>query len=124
MGAVPENPLAAYRIRSYEEGDRGAANALGASVVDWWHREVPGAALHLVVETVETGQVVGHLQARDRGVPEPSRRAGQCHFMLIVAPEHRRRGIGGCLLDRLEGFARHRQATLLYVGVTESPDLR
>ena len=120
--AVLMNPLASYRVRPFEETDRAAASALGDPIPDWWHKEIPGASLHLVAEEIETGEIVGHLQGRDRSVPEPSHRPGQCHFMLSVAPAHRRRGIGGCLYDRLEAFARKRKARLLYIAYQETPD--
>ena len=72
--AVLMNPLSTYQLRPFEETDRDAVDALGSPVVGWWHGEPPGASLHLVAETSETGEIVGHLQARDRSVPEPSRR--------------------------------------------------
>lgn len=122
VAAVLVNPLASYRIRPFEETDREAAKALDNPVVDWWHNEADGASLHLVVEAIETGEIVGHLQARDRSVPEPSRRPGQCHFMLSVASRHRGRGIGGCLYDRTEAFARQRKASILYAAYQETPD--
>lgn len=118
--AVLDNPLAAYRVRAFEERDREAASALGTMVIDWWHREAPGASIHLVVEVVETGEIVGHLQGRDRSLPEPSYRAGQCHFALDVAPMHRRKGIGGVLYERLEAFARQRKASMLYAAYVET----
>jgi|GEM_PF-2915468 len=115
-------PLPGYAIRTFEERDRAAVSALGSPVVGWWHDEVAGASLHLVAEEFETGDVVGHLQARDRSVPKPSRRPGQCHFMLTVSPNHRRKGIGSCLYDRLEAFACARKADSLHGGYTETPD--
>ncbi len=120
--AVLVNPLAAYRVRQFEERDRQAANALGNPVIDWYHNEVPGASLHLVAEVVETGEIAGHLQERDRSVPDGSRRPGQCHFTLAVAPEHRGKRLGGCLFDRVEQFARHRKAVMLYTPYIESPN--
>jgi RimJ/RimL family protein N-acetyltransferase len=120
--AVMVNPLAAYRMRLYEERDREAANATGSPVLDWWHNEVPGASIHLVAEEIATGEIVGQIQARDRSVPEPSRRPGQCHFMLSIRPEHRRRGLGRCLYDQVEEFARSRKVTMLYCAYHETPD--
>jgi len=111
-----------YRVRPFQEKDRAAADALGDPVLDWWHREVPGASLHLVAEAIETDEIVGHLQVRDRGVPEPSHRPGQCHFFLTVAPGHRHKGIGSCLYDRVEAFASRRQARVLYTEYREMPD--
>ena len=67
----------------------------------------------------DTDEILGHLQATDRSVPAPSRRPGQCHFFLDVAPEHRRRGLGNALYKRAERFARKRKARLLY---TETSD--
>ncbi|MCW3094548.1 MAG: family N-acetyltransferase [Chthonomonadaceae bacterium] len=122
VAAVLVNPLAAYRVRPFEERDREAASALGTIVIDWWHNEVPGASLHLIAEVIETGEIVGHLQGRDRSVPEPSHRPGQCHFSLDVARAHRGKGIGSSLYARVEAFARHRSALLLYVVYDETPD--
>ncbi len=122
VAAVLWNPLTAYRVRPFEERDREAAGALGTMVIDWWHNEVSGAALHLVVEYTETGEIVGHLQGRDRGVPEPSHRPGQCHFALDVASAHRGRGIGTALCYRIETFARQRKAQLLYTAYDEQTD--
>ena len=122
VAAVLVNPLIAYRVRPFEEREREVTGALGTMVIDWWHNEVPEAALHLVAEEIETGKLVGHLQGRDRSVPEPSHRPGQFHFALDVAPDHRRKGIGGCLYDRVERFARERNAQLLYVAYHETPD--
>jgi mycothiol synthase len=122
VAAVLVNPLAGYRVRPFEERDREAASALGTIVIDWWHNEVPGASLHLVAEVIETDEIVGHLQGRDRSVPEPSHRPGQFHFAVDVAPAHRGRGIGGALYARLDAFARQRSAHLLYVAYDETPD--
>ena len=122
VATVLMNPLTAYRVRPFEERDRAAASALGTMVIDCWHKEVPGASLHLVVEVIETGEMVGHLQARDRGVPEPSHRPGQCHFALDIAPAHRRKGIGSNLYHRVALFARLRSAQLLYTAYDEQPD--
>ncbi|MCW3054297.1 MAG: hypothetical protein JWN14_3467 [Chthonomonadales bacterium] len=122
VATVLMNPLTAYRVRPFEERDRAAASALGTMVIDWWHKEVPGASLHLVAEVIETGEIVGHLQGRDRSVPEPSHRSGQCHFALDVSPAHRRRGIGGILYHRVDLFARLRNAQLLYTAYNEQPD--
>lgn len=122
VAAVLVNPLAAYRVRPFEERDRKAASALGTIVIDWWHNEVPGASLHLVAEVLASGEIVAHLQGRDRSIPEPSHRPGQCHFALDVAPAHRGRGIGGALCDRVEAFARQRNALLLYTAYNETSD--
>ena len=113
---------AGHLVREYGEVDRAEAEALGHSVLDWWFAQGPETSLHLVAATADTGEVVGHLQAQDRSVPEPSRRPGQCHFTLNVAPDHRRRGLGSALYDRVEQFARRRQARLLYVAYIETPD--
>lgn len=122
MVTLLTNPLAAYRIRPFKEQDRANANATGSSVVDWWHSEVPEASLHLVAEAAATGEIVGHLQARDKSVPEPTRRPGQCHIMLSVAAAHRRRGIGSALYDGAEAFARQRHAHTLYIEYTETAE--
>jgi GNAT superfamily N-acetyltransferase len=118
--SMSQNLLSDYRIRTFEEGDRASVGGLGSPVIGWWHDRVDGASLHIVAESMETGEVVGHLQARDRSTPKPSRREGQCHFTLDVAPGHRRRGVGGCLYDRVEAFARARKALLLYCGYKET----
>lgn len=110
-----------YHIREYCEGDRAVLNALGSSVVDWWHAQELGTSLNLVA-TADTGTIAGHLQAADRSVTENSRRPGQCHFMLTVAPEHRRQGIGGALYNRAEQFAGQRGAVLLYASYMETPN--
>ncbi len=104
------NPLTAYRVRSYEERDREAASALGTLVIDGWYGEPADASFHLVAETIKTGEIVGHLQGRDRSVPTPTHCPGQCHFSLSIAPAHRRRGLGGYLYARMEAFARDRKA--------------
>src|SRR5690348_10416022 len=100
-----DGAAADYVIRAYRVADRVAVSALGVHVIDWWHGNGPQASLHLVA-AAGTGEVVGHAQAVDRSVPEPSRRPGQCHFALFVAPEHRGHGIGGELYSRIEVFAK------------------
>ena len=120
VNAILNSPLAAYTLRPFREEDLAGVSALGAHVIDWWHGNGPGTALHLVAETAATGEIVGHLQVVDRGFPLPSRRPGQCHFTLEVAPEHRRRSIGGALYVRAEAFARGRNARLLYAAFTET----
>jgi len=107
-------------IREYHEEDRAAVGALGTPVIDWWHGNGPGTSLHLVA-TTEGGEIAGHLQATDRSLPAPSRRSGQCHFSLAVAPDYRRRGIGGALVEYAERFARERRARLLYTSCSEAP---
>lgn len=119
--AVLDNPLVGYRVREFEERDREAVNRLGTPVIDWWHREVDGASIHLVAEAAETGEIVGHLQGRDRGVPEPSHRSGQFHITLDVAVGHRRKGVGGVLYARVEAFARRRKARSIYAAYGETP---
>ncbi|MDR3688747.1 MAG: GNAT family N-acetyltransferase [Fimbriimonas sp.] len=109
-----------YRIRGYDGADRAGVNALGSHVVDWWHRDGSNASLHQVALAGSSSEIVGHLQVRDRGVPEPSRRPGQCHFSLIVAARHRRRGIGASLYARLEAFAFERDARQLWTAYRES----
>src|SRR5579871_1731890 len=119
---MSNEPLAAYTIRVYREEDREKIGRLGTPVIDWWHARGPEASLHLVAATSETGAIVGHLQAVDRSVPAPSRRPGQCHFNLNVAPEHRLHGIGGALYARTEAFARQCGARLLYTAYCEHND--
>ena len=118
---TPDHLQTEYRIRGYDNGDRAAVNALGSHVVDWWHLDGLGASLHLVALAVDSGEIVGHLQVRDRGIPEPSRRAGQCHFSMIVAARHRRRGIGTGLFEQAEAFAARRHAEQLWTAYHESP---
>ncbi len=107
-------------VRPFQHEDCAALSGLGMPVIDWWHGNGPGTSLHLAV--TDGGAVVGHLQATDRSLPAPSRRAGQCHFTLAVAPAHRRRGIGGALYGCMEQFASERQARLLYASYLETPD--
>ena len=114
--------MSASTVREYQEGDRAAVAALGTPVIDWWHGNGPGTSLHLVAGDADTGEVIGHLQATDRGLPTPSRRTGQCHFALAVAPPHRRLGIGSTLYERAERFALERNARLLYASYLETPD--
>lgn len=113
--------MSASLVRPFREEDRDAAGALGMPVIDWWHGNGPGTSLHLVAAT-EGGEVVGHLQATDRSLPTPSRRPGQCHFSLAVAPAYRRRGIGSVLCGCAERFALGRRARLLYTSYTEIPN--
>ena len=122
VNAILYNPLAAYTLRSFCEEDRAGVSALGTHVIDWWHATGPETSLHLVAEEGETGAIVGHLQVTDRSLPLPSRRPGQCHFTLKVAPEHRRRGIGGELYAQAEAFARRRNPRLLYAAFNETED--
>ena len=119
---VLDNPLAAYVFRPYREEDRAGASALGTHVIDWWFAKGLEASLHLVAVAEATGEIVGHLQAVDQGVPEPSRRPGQCHFCLEVAPDHQGKGIGSALYRQVEAFARRRQAHLLYAAYSETED--
>ncbi len=109
--ALPPNTMV---IREYSDADREAVTRLGGAVIDWWHSKGPGVSLNLVAAHRETGEIAGHLQAMDAGVPEPSRRAGQCQFTLRVAPEHRRHGVGGALYRHAESFARRRSSRLIY----------
>ena len=108
--------------REYREEDRAAVAALGTPVIDWWYGNGPGTSLHLVATVADSDEVVGHLQATDRSLPAPSRRLGQCHVTLAVAPAFRRRGIGSALYERTEGFALSRFASLLYASYLETPD--
>jgi GNAT superfamily N-acetyltransferase len=120
--ALPENSPPGYTIRAYRKADRAAVDALGTPVIDWWHAKGPEASLHLVAVHDDAEQVVGHLQMVDQSVPEPSRRPGQCHLSLNVAPEHRRRGIGGTLYARAETFARRRNARIIYTAYFETEE--
>lgn len=91
-----------YDIRPFTQEDRRAVEAMGLVIIDYWDQHV---ALHLVAGD----PVVGHLQAVDRGTT-PTRRPGNIEMRLTVAPEHRRRGIGGRLYERVLAFAEERQA--------------
>ena len=122
VNAILENPLTGYAFRPYRAEDRAAASALGTPVIDWWHAKGQEAALHLVAVRNDTREIAGHLQVVDHGVPEPSRRPGQCHLSLNVSPEHRRQGIGGMLYKQAEAFARRRKAHLLYAAYLETED--
>lgn len=113
--------MSAFSVRAYREDDRAPASALGVPNIDWWHANGLGTSLHLVA-VMDTGAVAGCVQATDRGLPEPSRRPGQCHFSLAVAPAHRRLGIGGDLYQCAERFARGRNAALLYTSYGETTD--
>ena len=92
----------------------------GVPTLDWWHGNGPGTSLHLVAVT-EAGEVAGCVQATDRSLPAPSRRVGQYHFLLAVAPAHQRLGIGTALYECAERFARGRIAALLYASYLETP---
>jgi GNAT superfamily N-acetyltransferase len=101
--------------RYFAEHDRAAVVAMGAAVIDDWDRFV---ALHLVVGD----PAVAHLQAVDRDTT-PSRRPGCIEMRLVVAPEQRRRGIGGRLFERVLAFADERQAESIRAAYLEhSPD--
>ncbi len=89
-----------YTIRPFSEDDRPATLALGQHVVDWWNAQCP--TLHLTAVPVEGGDIIAHLQIADRSFPEPSHRPGECQLRLIVAPEHRNRGLGSALYARAE----------------------
>ena len=62
---MPTLEPANYTIRAYREEDRAAAGALGQPVIDWWSAHGPETFLHLVMTMAGTGELVGHLQARD-----------------------------------------------------------
>jgi GNAT superfamily N-acetyltransferase len=108
---------ATYKIRSFIPEDREAINALGSFVLGWWHER--GASLHQVVIEQESGDVVAHLQAKDRSVPKPSRHTERCDLLLTVAASSRRQGIGTALLAEAEAFARERGLRLLYASARE-----
>lgn len=106
-----------FHIRPFEEADRAKIRSHGWSIPTSWHDQGPDHSLFLVA--VSEGDVVGHLQAVDKGVPEPSRRPGQCHFTLEVAPEFRLQGIGAELYNRVEAFANRIRSRLLYAAYME-----
>jgi mycothiol synthase len=114
--------MTTYAIRAYREEDRTEAEALGTHVIGWWHARGPEASLHMVAVEDVAGAIVGHLQVVDHSFPEPTRRPGQCHCVLEVAPQHRRQGIGGELYAHAEAFVRRRKARLLYTAYVETED--
>jgi len=91
-----------YPIRPFHPDDRTAVEALGVTIIDYWDQ-------HVALHRVAGDRIVGHLQAVDRGTT-PSRRPGSIEMRLTVAPEHRRRGIGSRLYERVLAFAEERQA--------------
>src|SRR5204863_6106799 len=102
-------------IRPFHPEDRAAADALGVTIIDDWDQHM---ALHLVAGD----PAVGHLQAVDRGTT-PSRRPGSIEMRLTVTSDHRRRGIGGRLYDRVLAFAQERQADSIRASYFQrSPD--
>ena len=106
-----------YQICPFLPDVREIVAAFGAPVIDSWHRH--GASLHLLATEKATGAVVAHLQAVDKGVPQPSRRAGICELSLMVAPAYRLRGIGGALYAEAERFATERRLHALYAAVMD-----
>jgi GNAT superfamily N-acetyltransferase len=98
-------------IRPFREEDRAAVTALGETILDWWNRHT---ALHLVIGE----PAIAHLQVVDRSTT-PVRRRGQLEMRLIVAPEHRRRGLGSLLYDRALAFASERQGEALRASYVE-----
>jgi mycothiol synthase len=102
-------------IRPFAEEDRATITALGVTIIDWWDQHV---ALHLVAGD----PAVAHLQIVDRG-STPTRRPGRTEMRLMVAPEHRRRGIGSRLYERALTFAQEWQAQSIRAAYMEhTPD--
>ena len=91
---------------------------LGSSVITSWHAH--GPSLHHVAVCQETGELVAVMQATDRSFPQPSRRPDQCHFNLVVSPDHRRRGIGAALYALVEEFAAKLRSRLIYTAYLEA----
>lgn len=104
-------------IRPFEDADLAQIRARSWPFLSSWLEHGPDHSLFLVA--VSKGEVVGHLQAVDKAVPEPSRRPGQCHFVLEVVPAFRQRGIGTALYDRLETFSARIRPRLLYAAYLE-----
>ncbi len=68
----------------------------------------------------QPGRLRDTCRLMDAGIPYPTRRPGQWHFALNVAPQHRRQGIGGALYVQAEAFACRKGARLLYTAYNET----
>ena len=118
-------------IRPFREEDRAVVAALDTreqpshrryTAAQWqrWDSEMSGQ--EVFIRLVSGDPAIAYLQVTDfnttrRSMPDV------CHMHLIVAPEHRRRGIGSALFARALAFARERNAYNLSADLMEhSPD--
>jgi mycothiol synthase len=118
-------------IRPFREEDRAAVVTLDTreqpphrryTATQWqrWDSEMSGQ--EVFIRLVSGDPAIAYLQVTDFNTirrPMPN----VCHMHLIVAPEHRQRGIGSALFARALAFARERNAYNLSVDiVAHSPD--
>ena len=81
----------------------------------YWETALDPGVVLLVAE--EAGRIVGTVQLRPAESPNGRHRAEVAK--LLVDPEHRRRGIGGRLMARLEEAARAEGRSLLVLDTRE-----
>ncbi len=117
------------QIREARDSDAAAVTRLVAEAnpnmvitpESWLHRRrtAPERArvLHLVAEV--DGEVVARVQA---GLNAHTTTAGAAYGGVVVDPSHRRRGIGGLLLERLERHLGDLEATTWTTMIFENED--
>jgi GNAT superfamily N-acetyltransferase len=103
------SPRHRAELRPYRDTDAEAVRRIGGVAAAW-----RGAT---VVRLVAGDPVVGHLYIVDRSTTAV-RRTGVCDLLLMVAPEHRRRGGGSALYDRALRFAADQGASQIRAWVT------
>jgi mycothiol synthase len=118
-------------IRLFREEDRAAVVALDTreqpphrryTAAQWqrWDSQMSGQ--EVFIRLVAGDPAIAYLQVTDFNTIRRSM-PNVCHMHLIVAPEHRRRGIGSALFARALAFARERNAYNLTADiVAHSPD--
>lgn len=123
-GALPSG----YRARSFRDDDRepivaernaDLSEAERQNADEWreWERSMPDdTRVRLVVEAID-GTIAAHADVGQGGMfrsPDGSARGG-----AHAARAHRRRGLGGALVDVIESEARRMGAPKLHGGVSE-----